>query len=49
MNECLIRHVEITKFFYVLVNVSQKMGLCSFTNEIVLMNVVCYFGSYPYC
>ena len=23
------------------------MGLCSFTNEIVLMNVVCYFGPYP--
>ena len=49
MNECLIWHVEITKFFYVLVNVSPKMGLCSFTNEIVLMNVVCYFGPYLYC
>ena len=24
INECLIRHVEITKFFYVLVNVSPK-------------------------
>ena len=24
MNECLIWHIEITKFFYVLVNVSPK-------------------------
>ena len=24
MNECLIRHVEITEFFYLLVNVSPK-------------------------
>ena len=49
MKKCLIRHIEITKFFYVLVNVSPKMGLCSFINEIVLMHVVCYFGPYPYC
>ena len=24
MNECLMQHVKITKFFYVLVNVSPK-------------------------
>ena len=49
MNECLVRHAEITQFFLHICECITKMGLCLFANVIILMNVLCYFGLYPYC
>ena len=49
MNECLIWHIEITKFFYVLVNVSPKWVFILLLMRLFWCMLFCYFGPYPYC